>query len=259
MNRSDEFGRVGATFDAMADHVCRFLDTQKELLANVSHELRTPIARLRVALDLASEGDPSALASFLEGMQGDLDEIDQLLRDILTVARLDIGSSTRMTGAPSIDFSPVTLSELVTSAVHRFRLVHERRQIVLDIQDGLPPIQADGVLLHRVVANLLDNAHKYSSIERPITVRVRQTEQDISVSIRDRGSGIVSTDTSHVFVPFFRVDRSRNRRSGGFGLGLALAKRIVEAHGGSIDLRSGHNLGTTVTFTIPVFRPSAVE
>ena len=252
MDRNDEFGRVGATFDAMADRICRFLDTQKELLANVSHEIRTPLARLQVALELASEGNPEALESIHEGMRGDLEEVDQLLRDILTVARLDIGGTTRMSGAPSLDMSLVDVSELVAGAVRRFRMVRQQRQIIVDTQDGLPRVQADSTLLHRVVANLLDNAHKYSAPERPITLRVRLAGPEIVVSIRDRGSGIVAGDSSQLFVPFFRVDRSRNRRSGGFGLGLALAKRIVEAHGGSIDLQSGRNLGTTVTFTIPV-------
>ena len=124
---------------------------------------------------------------------------------------------------------------------------------MLDVQiDGtLPPLVADPAMLRRVIDNLLDNAAKYSEAPAPVALVASAKDGMLQVAVRDEGIGIDPQDMPRLFTPFFRTDRSRARGTGGVGLGMALAKRIVEAHGGSIAVESRPGLGTTVTFRVP--------
>jgi len=118
--------------------------------------------------------------------------------------------------------------------------------------DGLlPPLEADPVLLRRALDNLLDNAGKYSEPHSTVRLLARPTGGGLQVEVADEGIGIDPADMAHIFTPFFRSDRSRARRTGGVGLGLALARRIVVAHGGSLTLESQPGVGTTAQVTLP--------
>jgi signal transduction histidine kinase len=121
--------------------------------------------------------------------------------------------------------------------------------VVIDLAD--PNLEADPVLLRRAIDNLLENASKYSDDSQTITLTARSSGSEIVVEVQDRGIGIDPADLGKLFTPFFRTDRSRARGTGGIGLGLALAKRIVEAHGGSIGVRSTPGEGSTFRFTVP--------
>jgi signal transduction histidine kinase len=146
----------------------------------------------------------------------------------------------------------VSASELVESAARRFREAWPERPLRAEIPDGLPVIDADPVLLRRVLDNLLDNARKYSEQEKPITLRAAAQNGDLRVEVEDEGIGLGEDDLRQLFTPFFRTDRSRARGTGGVGLGLALARRIVEAHGGSLAAYSAPGKGSTFTLTLPV-------
>jgi signal transduction histidine kinase len=148
----------------------------------------------------------------------------------------------------------VDLAELLEKAVAHQRAIHLERPYTLKVCEGAMPrrIYADSVLVRRAIENVLDNAHKYSPPGSPVNVSVTASPTALLVEIRDWGFGIRPDDLSRVFSPFFRADRSRTRATGGVGLGLALAKRIMDAHGGGIDLASQVDAGTTVTFRLPL-------
>lgn len=250
--RRDELGEVARAFDEMADRVTELLRAEKELLANVSHELRTPLARIRVALDLAAEGDAEVARASLADIAGDLDELERLISDVLTAARLDLADGASPAGIPPLRREQVDVAGLLDQSVSRFRAAHPERALHVDMAADLPVVDGDPVLLRRVVDNLLENAHKYTERDEDPVELVARGGEGVSIDVIDRGIGIAADDLARVFRPFFRADRSRTRKTGGLGLGLALAKRIVDAHGGTIALTSVPNEGTRAQVTLPV-------
>lgn len=245
LDRADELGQVGKAFDDMADRTAGVMLAQRQLMGDVSHELRTPLSRIRVALELAVE-DPSAAKDVLIDVGSDLDEIDQLIADILTTARLD--------GEPHLDRRPTLLTELTDRAAQRFTAKHPRRQLELDVNASELDLECDPVLLRRAVDNLLDNAAKYSDAPVKLVVRVapKPNITHVVFEVIDHGIGMSPEELSRAFTPFWRADGSRNRRTGGVGLGLALARRIARAHGGDIALTSAPGAGTTARLEVPV-------
>lgn len=246
LKRHDELGQVGKAFDDMADRTAGVMLAQRQLMGDVSHELRTPLSRIRVALELAAE-DPSAAKDVLADVGADLDEIDQLIADILTTARLD--------GEPRLDRRPTLLSELVDRAVQRFTARHPRRTLDLDLTAGELDIECDPVLLRRALDNLIDNAAKYSEAATPVKLIVRAAPKPnithVVFEVVDHGIGMSAEELSRAFTPFWRADTSRTRRTGGVGLGLALARRIARAHGGDVTLTSATGTGTTARLEVP--------
>jgi two-component system OmpR family sensor kinase len=255
LSRRDELGELSSTFDEMAERITQLLSGQRELLASVSHELRTPLSRIRVALDLAAEGDPRSAHQSLRDITEDLEELEELVEDVLAMARLD-GQSAGAKGIPRLRTQEVDARQVAEKAAARFSATHAGR--VLDVDLGAPlTVDADSGLIRRVIENLLENAHKYSAAEVPIRLTLVSNGQNAVFSVVDRGQGIPADDLPYVFEPFFRADRSRTRGTGGVGLGLALAKRIVEAHGGKIEIESRLDHGTRVSFSVPL--ATAVE
>ncbi len=246
-----EVGEVARAFDQMADRIQALLRTEKELLANVSHELRTPLARIRVALDLAAEGDLERSRRYLAEIGADLEELTQLVDDVLTAARLDLASGRERGAELPLRRELVDGRELVLLAAERFRAAHPGRELAVTVDPGLPPIDADPALLRRVLDNLLDNARKYSDDGSRITLAARREDGALAVEVADGGIGLDEADLARLFTPFFRSDRSRARGTGGVGLGLALAKRVVEAHGGHIAADSAPGKGMRVRFSVP--------
>lgn len=248
--RSDELGQLSVAFDEMAGRISELLRSEKELIANVSHELRTPLARIRVALDLAAEGNAEVAQEALADIRGDLDELERLLSDVLMAARLDLAESGPSGGLPPLRREQVDVEALVTAAEERFRSSHPERLLEVDVGPELPTLHADPVLLRRVVDNLLENAHRYcEDMASPIRLEAR-AERGINIEVIDRGAGIDPEDLPRVFSPFFRAERSRARATGGLGLGLTLVKRIVEAHGGEVHIESRPGQ-TRVVVTLP--------
>jgi signal transduction histidine kinase len=260
LSRRDELGELSRTFDEMAERITQLMRGQRELLASVSHELRTPLSRIRVALDLAAEGDPQSAHQSLSDITEDLAELEDLVDDVLAMARLE-GQVVGTKGMPRLRTEQVDARQVAGKAAARFTGTHAGRAV--DVQIGGPDgppivIEADPSLLRRVIENLLDNAHKYSDAAVSIRLAVSVADDSAVFTVSDRGQGIAPGDLPDVFEPFFRADRSRTRGTGGVGLGLALSKRIVEAHGGHIEIESELDAGTTVTFTVPLAGASAI-
>lgn len=250
--RTDELGDVARAFDDMAERIERLVRAEKELLANVSHELRTPLARIRVAVDLATDGDAAASRAALSEISVDLKELEALLGDVLTTSRLaaEDGNTKPAELAPRL--RPTKAAEIAEKSATRFRSHHPERRFELELQVGDAELDADPVLLRRALDNVLDNAAKYSKREGASVKLAMHAEPDaIHVLVDDDGVGVDGADLPHVFEPFFRADRSRTRDTGGSGLGLALAKGIVEAHGGTIVMRSRAGDGTSVEIRLP--------
>ncbi|HTV17576.1 MAG TPA: HAMP domain-containing sensor histidine kinase [Polyangiaceae bacterium] len=251
MTRSDELGDLGRGFDDMAERIEGLVLTQKELLANVSHELRTPLARIRVALDIASEGDAGAARNSLEEIAVDLGELEHMIDDILTTTRMDLQSGAhKATGFP---LRPVVVApgSIAQRASERFGTRYPERVLNVSVAEALPEIHVDATLFRRVIDNLLDNAHKYSPDGARISLEVSNGGGAVVFDVVDQGMGISERDLARVFEPFFRAERSRSRGTGGVGLGLTLAKRIVEAHGGRIELSSDARSGTRARVSVP--------
>jgi len=250
--RRDEIGDLERAFDEMADRIGALRRSEKELLANVSHELRTPLARIRLALELVRGGDAARADSYLTDIEDDLAELEQLLDGVLTAARLDLARGDGGDGLPPLKREDLGGRKLVEAAAARFRTRHPERQLEVALPPSLPLVSADSVMLRRVLDNLLDNAVKFSDPEDPIELEgARGASGALVLHVRDRGIGIAPEDLGRVFEPFFRSDRSRTRSTGGVGLGLAIARRIVDAHGGNITVESDLGRGTCFTVTIP--------
>jgi len=248
--RRDELQELTSSFNEMADRVERLVRSQRALLANVSHELRSPLTRIRMAMDLL----PADIrdGAKLRGVESDLCDLDRLIEDSLTAARLDeTGLPTRL---DTFDARRV-LSDVAERA-QQDPLIEGR---AIQVTPG-PPVTlcADEALLRRAVWNLMENAAKYGA--PPITLAVHSEGDRVAFTVSDEGPGIPATDHERVFAPFYRGERARTPGSArGVGLGLTLARRIAEVHGGSIAVAAapgGDAHGCQVVITLPV-RPPA--
>jgi two-component system, OmpR family, sensor kinase len=253
LERNDELGDVARAFDEMAERIQRLLQTEKELLANVAHELRTPLSRIRVALEIAAEGDAEAARASLAEIAVDLAELEALINDVLTAARFELGDGGATSAGFALHLQEVAPQTIAERSAELFRRRHPARPFAKHFADDSRAIEADPVLLRRVLDNLLENAHKYSpEADSEISLSVAERAGRACFEVRDHGMGISDDDLPLVFTAFFRADRSRSRGTGGVGLGLTLAKRIVEAHGGSIEVESVVGRGSTFRAWLPL-------
>ena len=239
MKPSDSIYPLAERINEMAGRIGHLLDTQRSLLHSVSHELRTPIARLEFALELlrAAADDP-ALARRIGAMEGDLDELKSLVNELLGMARLD--------SRPALLMEEVDVAALLESLAGA--LVPPPRRLDLDLGEARPVIRADRRLLARALDNLLRNAHKYSNGHVALSLRAGRT---LAISVDDDGPGIPAAERERVFEPFHRVDASRDRATGGFGLGLSIAQKAVALHGGSIEVGESELGGARFTVRLP--------
>jgi signal transduction histidine kinase len=228
----------------------RLRHAEKELLANVSHELRTPLARIRVVLELAAGGDTAQSRRYLTEISSDLTELEQLLDGVIASARLDLVQNTSGDPYPPLKRDDVDVEEVAEAAAARFRERWPERELAF-VRAGEPlAVTGDRALLRRVIDNLLDNARKYSTAS--IELAIARSGERAKIEVIDRGIGIAAEDLPHLFTSFFRADRSRSRHTGGIGLGLSLSRRIVEAHGGAIEITSELGRGTRAWFVLPL-------
>jgi len=250
LDRTDEIGDLAATFDEMAGRIETLVRSEKRLLANVSHELRTPLARIRVVLELASDGDPARVRSYLGEIAQDLGELENLVDDVLATARLDAASGGFRESQFPLHWSTVNVSSLVDRSRTRFASLYPEHELQVVAEGELPELQCDPALLRRVVDNLLDNAAKHAAGAR-IKLTASADAENVQIQVADQGPGMPPEVAAHAFDPFFRADESRDRRSGGVGLGLSIIRSVVEAHGGKVELETAPGRGTSVTACIP--------
>lgn len=225
--RTQLFAPLSDTMNSMAERIRQLLATHRELSCGISHELRTPIARMRFALEMLTETDESEERERLWAMmEADLDELDQLIDTSLTYARFE-------REAPEPHFSSVKFAEWLADEVDSVRLLGRQLEVTVDTSQ-LPEnlcVDLDRKAMPYALRNLLRNAFKYAT--KHISVSAELVGEDIRINVDDDGIGIPPAEREHIFSAFTRLDRSRDRSTGGYGLGLAIARRVLELHGGT--------------------------
>lgn len=225
--RSQLFAPLADTMNSMAERVQKLIATHRELSCGISHELRTPIARMRFALEMLSETDERAERERLWAMmEADLEELDHLIDTSLTYARFE-------REAPEPHFSTVAFAEWLHDEVDAVRLLGRDLTITVDTEQLPDTLQVDldRKAMPYALRNLLRNAFKYAS--REIRVSADYDGEQVRIHVDDDGIGIPPEEREHIFSAFTRLDRSRDRATGGYGLGLAIARRVLELHGGN--------------------------
>ncbi|MGB8301723.1 MAG: ATP-binding protein [Azonexus sp.] len=244
--RSQLFAPLSDTMNSMAERVQQLLATHRELSSAISHELRTPIARMRFALEMLSDTDDRAERERLWAMmEGDLDELDHLIDTSLTYARFE-------REAPEPHFSSVRFADWLSDEVDAVRLLGRDLKITVDTAK-LPEnlvVDVDRKAMPYALRNLLRNAFKYASVQIIVSAELR--EGNIVVHVDDDGIGIPPEDRESVFSAFTRLDRSRDRATGGYGLGLAITRRVLELHGGSATADASPLGGARFTLAWPL-------
>lgn len=238
-----ELARLGRDFNTMAERLDKLEEARRTFVANASHELKTPVSSLRALVEPlvgehSGEVDDALRREFLSDIAGEVDRLDRLAGDLLDLARLDETDELRL--------QPLKLEDLVLEAEERMRPVAARAGVRL-VADCRPvhPVRVDELRFSQAVHNLVDNAVKFTPPGGTVTLRTRSERGDTLVEVIDTGLGIPPAELAHVFDRFYRVDPARSREKGGTGLGLAIARRIVQLHGGEIDVQSEPGEGST--------------
>src|SRR5512139_170536 len=252
----DEVATLSATFNQMAEQLQaadqkqrQLEDLRRDLIAWASHDLQTPLTSMRAVLEALSDGvveEPATVKRYLATAQRDVMSLSALIDDLFQMSQLDAG------GFP-LNRMPSSLSDLVSDTLESFSELAYRESIKLDghVELNVDPVLMDTQAIGRVLNNLVGNALRHTHAGGAIDVRVRRTDRGVEVSVRDTGEGIRAEDLPHIFERFYRGEKSRNRGTGGAGLGLAIAQGIVRAHGGEIGVESQVGKGTQFTFNIP--------
>lgn len=238
----DEVEALARDFDQMTDHVRDLLDTQKRLLRDVSHELRSPLARLRIALELAERNRDVSL----DRIGKEADELEALITDVLSLARLESGQS-------ALERREVALHELVQQVVTDadFEAQAKERSVELTANEALN-LSGDPVLLRSAIENVVRNAVRHTAAQSEVHVTLHAENGTAVITVRDHGGGVPPEAIGRMFEPFARVGEARERGSGGYGLGLAITGRAVQAHGGSVSAVNHPEGGLLVTIRLPI-------
>ncbi|MDD3517410.1 MAG: ATP-binding protein [Chromatiales bacterium] len=243
--RNDELADLGTDFDHMAERLQGLLDSQRRLLHDVSHELRSPLARVQAAIDLIAQ-QPERSAEFVRHIERDTARMDRLVGELLTLARLDAG----MGGHTAIT---VDLGEIIEDVAEDARLEAAPKRCRIEV--SLPEtIEVSGSqeLLHRAIENVVRNAVRHAPTDSAVDIAasIDAARRQVVIDITDSGGGVPESDLDAIFTPFFRVDNAG--MSDGYGLGLAITRRIVAAHGGGITAANRSAGGLRVTLRLPV-------
>ena len=240
--RRDEIGGLAQSFNAMAERVETLVTSERRLLEDISHELRSPLARLKLAVRLAKTATDHDAA------------IGRVERDVNRIAALvaEIIEMTRMEGDPLYrKAEPVQFESLVEETASDCRVEAESRRCHLCITGAVSSeVAGDRELLRRAVENVLRNAIRYSPEDSTIDIRLAETDGVVLVEVRDYGPGVPAESIAKLFEPFFRVDQSRDADTGGVGLGLSIARRALQLHGGTITAQNA-GPGLRVLMVLP--------
>jgi two-component system phosphate regulon sensor histidine kinase PhoR len=238
------------------DRLERLADYRRSFLGDVSHELRTPIFAISGFAESLLDGaldDPEVRDRFVEKILANARRLDALARDLAEISRIESGELRMRTAA--FDLGP--LARETVDALEP--LARERGiEASVAVPDGTPAVLGDRGRIQQVLANLVENALKYTEQGGHVRLTADRTSEGVRVAVVDDGIGIATEDVERVTERFFRVDRSRSRSEGGTGLGLSIVKHILEAHGGRLTVESTPGVGSTFAFTLPVDRTRSV-
>ncbi|MBK9712597.1 MAG: HAMP domain-containing protein [Kouleothrix sp.] len=260
-----EFNRMAAQLAAAADERARLETARRDLIAAISHDLRTPLASLRVIAEALADGmvdDPATTARYLATMRGQIGHLSGLIDDLFELAQIDAG-------ALRLELQRAAIADLVSDTIEGMRPQAAARGVLLSgsVAPGLAPAWIAPQKIERVLYNLVGNAIRHTPTGGSVAITVRdiadcrlqiadwvapESQSAIVVEVADTGEGIAPEDLPRIFEHFYRGEKSRSRATGGAGLGLAIARGIVEAHGGRIWAESTLDQGTCVRFTLPL-------
>ena len=234
----------------ITEHV-KLDNMRKEFVADVSHELKTPITSIMGYADtlLESEYDKEMQTKFLEVISSEARRMARLVTDLLVLSRYDNKKITK-------EETNFDLGDLTKKCIERLRFEVEKKNHNIEcfVTANVPPVSADKYGIERVILNIISNAIKYTPENGVIKVYVGFVYNDAYIKVIDNGLGIPEQDLSRIFERFYRVDKARTREMGGTGLGLPIAKEIIEQNNGSIDIKSEAGKGTEVIIRIPVYK-----
>jgi two-component system sensor histidine kinase CpxA len=243
--RRDELANLAVDFDAMSVRLRALMDSHQTLLRDVSHELRSPLARMQIALGLARR--PSAnLPQELDRIEREAQRLDDLIGEILSLCRLD-------DPARKMQLEDVHLEELLEQLCDNARVEADTRQVTLTMQcDRQLQLQGDRELLFRALENVLRNAVRFSPDHGAVSVTAEPQPNGVQISIQDQGPGVPAESLQRIFEPFYRVAEARDRDSGGNGVGLAIAARVVRLHEGTLSAANVVAGGLLVQIKLPL-------
>jgi two-component system sensor histidine kinase CpxA len=242
--RKDELAVLARDFDAMADQLRANRGAITQLLRDISHELRSPLARMRVALGLARQ-PPADLSRQLDRLEREIERLDSLISQVLKLARL------HGTDGP---FARETfeLDEVIEEVVRDANFEGAVKNCKVRLQgSAAAAVNGNRDLVRSAIENVLRNAVRYSPQDAPVDVSVARAESGVVILIRDRGPGVPDKDLERIFEPFYRVAESRDRDTGGEGIGLAITAQVMKAHGGSAKAANGRQGGFEVRLNLP--------
>ncbi|OTG77335.1 two-component sensor histidine kinase [Acinetobacter sp. ANC 5054] len=245
---TDEFGTLASSYNSMSDHIERLIEAQRELMRAVSHELRTPVARIRFGVEMmADEDDYDYRQQQVEQIDKDIEALNTLIDEIMTYAKLE-------QGMPSLEFEDVSLFDVLDQVVIETEALKTGKILELDAPPVSVIVETERRYLHRVVQNLVGNAVRYCDDKVLLSGGVDE-EGMAYICVEDDGPGIPEEDRKRIFDAFARLDDSRTRASGGYGLGLSIVSRIAYWFGGSISIDESPELGgARFTMTWPATR-----
>ena len=243
----DELGRLALSFNRMATQLEQTETLRLELIGNVAHELRTPLASIKGYMEGLIDGVLPAKAATFQQVYREADRLQRLVHDLQELSRVEAG-------AYELNPQPTALERLVDGVVRRLGRQFEEKDVALeiDVPADLPQVRADEDRIGQVLLNLVGNALQYTPAGGQVLLSARSEGDRVRFSVEDTGVGISPEHLLHIFERFYRVDKSRSRAGGGSGIGLTIARHLVEAHGGQIQATSdGPGRGSTFSFTLP--------
>ena len=239
--RRDELADLGRDFDHMTERLGHLVEGQKRLLHDVSHEMRSPLARLQAAIGLARQ-QPEHFDQTLTRIEREGERMDALVDELLTLSRLEAGVSG---GVEEVD-----VQELLDGIVEDACFEGAARQVRVELAaDDLPPVRANPELLHRAIENVVRNALHHSPTGAVVSISAATTGNRLHLRIRDQGPGVPADALDKIFQPFYRGGKTSG---GGYGLGLAIAERVIAAVNGQIRAKNGESGGLEVEIDLPV-------
>ena len=243
----DEVGQLAIAFNRMSGELENLEQSRRDLVANVSHELKTPITAIRAHLENLLDGVEQPAPQTLQVMLTQSERLGRLVEQLLDLSRLE-------SGEVPLQREDVTLAPLVAQVVSEIEVARPDRGVRLgrDLPEDLPTVNADRERVHQVPFNLVDNAVRFTPPGGEVVVSAHRHNGSVQIKVADTGVGISPEHLPRLFERFYLVDSARSREDGGTGIGLAIARSVVEAHGGHIKAESELGHGSTFTFDLPV-------
>lgn len=254
---NDELAMLARTFNAMAAELRvaqrkqRELDNlRRDLIAWVSHDLQTPLASMRAVVEALVDGvvdDPETVQRYLRTVKREINDLSVLIDDLFQIAQMDAGGLV-------LECSDNSLADLISDTLESFSGLARQREISLSgaVDPDIEVVYMDAARIGRVLNNLVSNALRHTPPGGRVDVHASRRDDSARVDVRDSGVGIPPDDIPHIFERFYRGEKSRSRLTGGAGLGLAIARGIVEAHGGQVGVESASEEGANFFFTLPL-------